>query len=96
MPVKMIALKRTVYADRALRAGDAFESSAKDAMVLEAIGAAKRDDAVPDHVDPGAPAEEPRRGKKYRNRELTAGGETDERPPRRYRRRDMIAEGGDA
>lgn len=102
MSVKMIANRRTTYAGQKLQAGDKFEASNKDAMVLQAIGVAQPfAEEAPDAAVPVAdiselPKEPQQRRRTYRNRELQSDIESPDSKPRNYRRRDMVAEGDDA
>jgi hypothetical protein len=103
MSVKMTASKRTVYAGRKLLPDDKFEASNKDALVLEAIGAARPCVERAEEIVVATPAEleqaaseQQQRRRNYRSRDMTTDTEPDDGKPRRYRRRDMIAEGDEA
>lgn len=77
MNQNMIATKALTYAGRNLKAGDPFDATEKDAMILTGLGSARKAKTS------------------IETREVKAADdeEQSERGKRKYRRRDMQAEG---
>ncbi len=74
MSVRLVARSRFPYANRALRPGDEFDASDKDAFIL--IGAGTAAPADPEVTTPAAAVaeEQPARRRKYRRRDIVAEG----------------------
>lgn len=79
MSVQLIARRKVTYANRALRPGESFEASSKDAAILTAIGAAEAAQSVDEPAAVESESEEPRRQRRrsYRRRDMIAEGDAE-------------------